>query len=225
VWLGHPALHEAKRQELLRIVEDFLAWEIEDNRKLDSKSSRKNYRILRTAVDAHELPFDEIVLERDGIRFRFRGRIDRVEVGADPRLDSTGFVAAVDYKTSRSGVPGAGDEAAWDDGVMLQLPLYASALLDLMPDAKISRVEYRTLRGGASKVPLQLVLVEGRTAVVDEEGAARLASALDAVVRHVKAVRAGEFPVRPAPSCGCPPFCHAWDICRVAGGPRSKWDR
>jgi ATP-dependent helicase/nuclease subunit B len=225
VWLGHPALHEAKRQELLRVVEDFLAWEIADNHKLESKGSRKNFRILRTAVDAHELAFDEIVLERDGIRFRFRGRIDRVEVGVDPRVDSQDFVAAVDYKSSRSGVPGAGDDAAWDDGVMLQLPLYASALLGLMPDAKISRVEYRTLRGGASKVPLQLVLVEGNTAVVDAEGAARLGAALDAVVRHVKAVRAGEFPVRPAPSCGCPPFCHAWDICRVPGGPRSKWDR
>lgn len=226
VWLGHPALHEAKRQELLRIVEDYLAWEIEDNRKLDSKSSKKNYKVLRTAVDAHELPFEEAVLERDGVRFRFRGRIDRVEVGVDPRLrEPGGFVAAVDYKSSRSGVPGGGADTAWDDGVMLQLPLYASALLALMPGAKISRVEYRTLRGGASKVPLQLVQVEGDAPALDPDGAARLASALDAVVRHVKAVRAGQFPVRPAPSCGCPPFCHAWDICRVPGGPRTRWDR
>lgn len=225
VWLGHPALAEAKRQELLRIVEDYLAWEIKDNGQLDSKRAKKSLRILRTAVDAHELPFDEVVLERDGIRFRFRGRIDRVEVGVDPRVDARGFVAAVDYKSSRNGVPGAGDPAAWDDGVMLQLPLYATALLSLMPDAKISRVEYRTLRGGADKVPLQLVVVEGDKLALDTEGAARMGGALDAVVRHVTAVRGGAFPVRPAPSCGCPPFCHAWDICRVPGGPRTKWDR
>ena len=24
-------------------------------------------------------------------------------------------------------------------------------------------------------------------------------------------------------SCKCPPFCHAWDICRVKGGPQAKW--
>ena len=224
VWLGHPALYEAKRQELLRIVRDFLAWEIDDNRKLESKAAR-NYKVLRTGVDEHELAFEEVVMERDGIRFRFRGRIDRVEVGVDQRVPSTGFVAAVDYKSSRSGVPGAGDAAAWEDGVMLQLPLYATALLSLRPDAKISRVEYRTLRGDPSKVPLQLVGVEDRQLALDAEGAARMNAAFDAVVRHVRAVRGGEFPVRPAPSCACPPFCHAWDICRVPGGPRSRRDR
>ena len=221
VWLGHPALHEAKRQELLRVVEDYLAWEIEDNGKLEGRG--KAVKILRTGVDAHEMAFDDVILERGGVRFRFRGRIDRVEVGVDPRLrDARGFVAAVDYKSSRYGVPGAGDAAAWDDGVMLQLPLYATALLALMPDAKISRVEYRTVRGETIKVPLQLVLVEGDKPALDAEGAARMGSALDAVVRHVSNVRGGAFPVRPAPSCGCPPFCHAWDICRVPGGPRRK---
>ena len=223
VWLGHPALHEAKRQELLRVVEDYLAWEIEDNGKLEGKGTRKNLKILRTGVDAHELPFGDVVLDRDGVKFRFRGRIDRVEVGVDPRVrGAKDFVAAVDYKSSKYGVPGAGDQAAWTDGVMLQLPLYATALLSLMPDAKISRVEYRTLRGDTIKVPLQLVLVEGDKPAVDPDGAARLGGAFDAVVRHVKSVRGGAFPVRPAPSCGCPPFCHAWDICRVPGGPRRK---
>ena len=226
VWLGHPALHEAKRQELLRVVEDYLAWEIEDNGRLESRSAKKSLRILRTGVDAHELEFGDVVLERGGVRFRFRGRIDRVEVGVDTRVkDARDYVAAVDYKSSRYGVPGAGDPAAWDDGVMLQLPLYATALLSLVPDARISRVEYRTVRGDTIKVPLQLVVVEGDKPALDEEGAARMGSALDAVVRHVKSVRGGAFPVRPAASCGCPPFCHAWDICRLPGGPRRKWDR
>ena len=29
------------------------------------------------------------------------------------------------------------------------------------------------------------------------------------------AAREGHFPVAPAPSCGCPPFCHGREICRV----------
>jgi ATP-dependent helicase/DNAse subunit B len=226
-WLGHPSLHEAKRQELLRLVREFLAWEIDDNRKLEVPRAN-NWKVLRTAVDGHELDFDDVVLERGGIRFRFRGRIDRVEVGVDGRVPPPGasaFVAAVDYKTSLSSVPGSGESAAWDDGVMLQLPLYACALLHLRPEAMISRVEYRTFRKAPAKVPLPLVAVEDGKLVPAPDGRDRLESALDAVVRHVRAVRAGEFPARPAPSCQCPPFCHAWDICRVPGGPRAKRER
>ena len=223
-WLGHPSLHEAKRQELLRIVRDYLAWEIDDNRKLESPRAH-NFKVLRTAVDEHELDFDDVVLEREGITFRFRGRIDRVEVGVDERVASSGFVAAVDYKTSLGSVPGSGDDAAWDDGVMLQLPLYACALLQQRPKAMISRLEYRTFRGSPTKVPLQLVEVDGKKLAAAPDGLARLEGAFDAVARHVRAVRVGEFPVRPAPSCQCPPFCHAWDICRVPGGPRSKRER
>ena len=226
-WLGHPSLHEAKRLELLRLVREFLAWEIDDNRKLESPRAR-NWTVLRTAVADHELDFDDVVLERGGIRFRFRGRIDRVEVGVDTRPPAPGaaaFRAAVDYKTSLSSVPGSGEHAAWDDGVMLQLPLYAYALLAKRPDAMISRVEYRTFRNKPDKVPLQLVEVVDKTLVPAEGGRARLEGALDAVVRHVLAARAGAFPARYAPSCKCPPFCHGWDICRVAGGPRLKRER
>jgi hypothetical protein len=48
-------------------------------------------------------------------------------------------------------------------------------------------------------------------------------AALDAVAGHVRRARNGEFPAQPAPSCMCPRFCHAWEICRVKGGPRAKW--
>ena len=62
--------------------------------------------------------------------------------------------------------------------------------------------------------------------VVDaDEGMARMEAALDAAARHVRRVRAGEFPADPPESCGCPSFCHARDICRVAGGPRDAWHR
>jgi hypothetical protein len=73
---------------------------------------------------------------------------------------------------------------------------------------------------------LELYKVDRKTKVLHEDaaGRARLESALDAAVMHVRAARDGTFPAAPKASCGCPPFCHAWDICRVKGGPRVKWE-
>jgi ATP-dependent helicase/nuclease subunit B len=221
-WIGHPALHAARRAELLRILRKYLAFELEHNRKLYSNRGN-NPRILRTGVVEHELGFDDVTLEVEGIRFRFRGFIDRVEEGIDERVPSGEFLAAVDYKTTRYSVPGAGDDAAWDDGVVLQIPLYAYALERLRPGHRISRVEYRSLKPGSVEHGLQLYGVSREGELVEnDEARERMANALASVATHVRAARGGEFPARPAPSCGCSPYCVAWDVCRVRGGPEKK---
>ncbi|HEX9107244.1 MAG TPA: PD-(D/E)XK nuclease family protein, partial [Longimicrobiales bacterium] len=157
-WLGHPALRPARRGELRRTLKRYLQFEIEqtaayyNNRKKASQS-------LRTGVMEHEKLFDDVVLEREGVRFRFRGRIDRVEVGVDERVpgDVARYVAAVDYKSTKYSTPGAGDPDAWDEGIVLQVPLYAHALAQLWPGARVARVEYRTLKSPQIVHPLELV--------------------------------------------------------------------
>jgi RecB family exonuclease len=217
LWLGHPALRNAKYAELERMLQRYLAFEMEENRKaFDGRTTAG--RTIRTAVDAHELPFDGIVLERGGVVFLFRGSIDRVEVGADERSDSA-WVAAVDYKTTKYSAPGAGKKEAWDDGVVLQIPLYAHALAVLRPGTAVARVEYRAIKTAERVHNLSLVRVKKAGVEADADARAKMEQALSAVARHVVRIRAGEFPARPAASCNCPPFCHAWDICRVKGGP------
>lgn len=219
LWLGHPALRDAKQAELARLLERYLEFEIEENEKgRDGRTTAG--RTVRTAVEAHEIVFDGLTLERRGGRLRYRGIIDRIEVGVDQRVPGS-WVAAVDYKTSRYAAPAAGDRAAWKDGAVLQAPLYAHALARLWPGARVARVEYRALKHARRLHVLNLVRVRKGRVEDDPEALARMEAALDAAVRHAGAVRAGEFSARPAPSCGCPPFCHGRDICRVAGGPRT----
>jgi hypothetical protein len=179
-------------------------------------------RRIRTGVQSHELPLGEIEFERDGVRIKFRGFVDRVEVGVDERCDSKSFVAAIDYKTTVWSCPGAGVGAAWKDGVVLQVPLYAHAIATKLPGARTVRVEYRALKNPKAVHSLELYELDKKSqrVVRDAEGEEKLETALDAVANHVRTARSGEFPVVPAESCGCPPFCHALEICRVPGGPK-----
>jgi len=220
-WLGHPLMAPAKRLELQRTLRRYLEFEVDTNRKLLG-THRDNVRIVRTAVRFHEREIREAVLERNGIRLRYVARVDRVEEGVDERVDASGFIAAVDYKSSKWGAPGAGKAKAWDEGVVLQGPLYAHALAGEYPDKRVSRVEYRAIRQRERVHRLQLyeVDVQRRVIVPSDEGTVRMAESLDAAVRVVQQVRDGRFPADPPPSCGCPDYCHARDVCRVAGGPR-----
>lgn len=226
VWLGHAALRATRRQELLDLLQGYLAWEASEHEASFDPGTRKRNapRRVRTAVMSHEVTFRDITLEREGIRFRFRGRIDRVEIGSDQRLASDRFVAAVDYKTGKGSTPGGGDARAWADGVVLQLPLYAHALTQLHPGHAVSRVEYRALRGQEVVHSLNLYQVEPpqREAELDPAAQARMDAALTRAAQHVAAVRRGEFPAAPPPSCDCPDWCHGFDICRVPGGPRRR---
>jgi superfamily I DNA/RNA helicase/RecB family exonuclease len=224
VWLGHLALRATKEDELRRDLARYIAFEIEHNEKMHTVWQRAH--IVRTGVDAHELPFEGLVLERAGVRIRLRGLIDRTETGLDPRADTEHLVAAVDYKSSTYSAPGLGKSAAWDDDVVLQVPLYAWVLTQLRPGVEVARAEYRSIRQREIVHPLHLHRIERRTGALysDAGDTAKLDRALDAVARHVGDARAGLHPARPAPSCGCPSFCHAWEICRVRGGPSSLLD-
>lgn len=220
-WLGSELLLPPKRLELRRILLGYLRWEMELNESLFATGKGSKPKRVRTAVKAHEEALGEIEFERDGVRIRIRGFVDRVEVGADDRFDSSGLVAAVDYKTTVYSCPGAGKGAAWDDGVVLQVPLYAWALARKMAGSRALRVEYRSLRKPQAVHSLELFTFDPPSGTIrkDPRAEAKLERALDAVVGHVRSARAGSFPVRPAPSCKCPGFCHALEICRVPGGP------
>jgi hypothetical protein len=222
-WLGSELLLEPKRLELWRILRGYVEWEIEQNERMFETGRGGLPKRIRTGVQSHELALGEIEFTRGDIRIKFRGFVDRVEVGVDDRFDSSGFVAAVDYKTTVWSCPGSGKGAAWDDGVVLQVPLYAYALKAKLPGAHAVRVEYRALKKPQAVHSLELYQFDkgSRHAVESDKGDEKLETALDAVAAHVRTARSGEFPVRPAESCGCPPFCHALEICRVPGGPKT----
>ena len=222
-WLGAAALRVALRDELARILRNYLDFEIDWNRKLFGNRGN-NPRVLRTGVVAHEVRFDDVTLNADGVRVRFRGSMDRVELGVDERVDGADqYVAAVDYKTSTFAMPGGGDKAAWDDDVVLQVPIYARVLAELYPGSEVSRIEYRSLQSPSVKLALQLYQVDKLPAVRQNEADCEtMTSAITAIGRHVTNARAGRFPAAPAPSCGCPTYCPSIDVCRVAGGPRLR---
>jgi len=226
-WLGHELLRGATMEELTRVLIGYLRWEAREVNERSYNKRTKAAQLVRTGAWLHECEFDDAALEREGIVFRYRGRVDRVDRGTDERASVGHLIAAIDYKSSQAAVPGGGAPDAWTDGVVLQVPLYAHALARLQPGASVARVEYRSLRRPKALHQLQLHQIEKRTQVLFQstEDADRMEQALDHVPRLVRAIRRGEFPVRPAPSCGCPPFCHARDICRVPGGPRTKRDR
>jgi len=222
-WLGHPALRDAQRERLRRTLVEYVEWEVLDVNEKSHNKRTKLSKMVRMGVVEHEKRFSGVVLERNGIRFTYRGIIDRVERGVDEDVDASRYVGAVDYKSGMYGVPGAKDfKQAWEDGVVLQVPLYAHALTELIPGSAIAYSEYRALRQRKAVHTLQLQRVDRKAGTVelDEEAEARMERALDDAAAHVGRVRAGTFPAAPPPSCHCPSYCHAREICRVVGGPR-----
>jgi RecB family exonuclease len=222
-WVGHPALEAQKLAELSRQLLAFVRWEAEDNARAESSNRVKTSKYVRTAVEAHEVEFADLPVEIDGVQLRIRGFIDRVEVGVDERCDAGHLVAAVDYKTTKWSTPGKGDGKAWDEGVVLQVPLYAMALEQLRPGARAALVEYRTIKGRERVHTLPLYRFEKQVLSEDDEARDQHESALKHVARHIRAARGGEFAADPPSTCNCPSFCPARDICRIPGGPRSDW--
>ena len=219
-WLGHPALRDVRRAELRRLLRKYIDFEIDDNEKFYNTRSPA-FKTVRMGAGRHEVAFDDLELNVAGARIRLRGSIDRVDESID---DDAGrhYVAVIDYKSSEYAVPGRGSPGAWNDGVMLQLPLYAEAMRMLKPGTDVARLEYRTLSSPATRGKLALVKVDRKIGDTgpNEKDVAKYEAALGHVAAHLIELRAGRFPARPAPSCGCPPYCHARDVCRTSGGPK-----
>jgi ATP-dependent helicase/DNAse subunit B len=224
--LGHPALRDAKRSELERIVLGFLEWEIQLHEDmLDPKTRKKNApRMVRTAVESHELAFTDMIYEHDGVRIRYRGSIDRVEVSNDDRVDGVSYLVVADYKSSESSTPGGGRKAAWQEGVVLQVPLYAHALMKLRPTSELARAGYLTLKKPWTAHVLELVEIDRKSGEVlpQPDVESQWTAALHAAIDHVKRARSGAFPANPPGECTCPSWCHGRDICRIPGGPVSR---
>jgi ATP-dependent helicase/nuclease subunit B len=222
-WLGHPVLRDAQRSELFRILRGFIEWEMGVHvLMMDPKTRTKNGPRIRTGADQHEVAFDNAVFESDGVKIRYRGSIDRVDVSVDERAPDRRFIAAIDYKTTEWSTPGGGKAVAWSDGVVIQVPLYAHALEALRPGWEIARVEYEALKSPKSVHSLELYTIDKKTHAVDQnqEAADKMQMALNRAVAHVRQIRDGDFPAEPPDSCKCPPWCHGRDICRIPGGPR-----
>ena len=223
LWVGHPALETQKLEELRRQLVAYIEWEANDNERAMTNGRVKNAKWVRTGVVEHEVPFDDVALEVDGVRVRFRGFIDRVEQGMDERGETSHLVAAVDYKTTKYSTPAAGQAKGWQDGVVLQVPLYAYALTQIRPGTQTARVEYRTIRSPEHVHALSLYQFVKKEGLVHDEGQQeQYEQALKDVARQVVSARSGAFAPMPPPSCTCPPFCHARDICRIPGGPRDS---
>ncbi len=226
-WLGNPALHDFVRAELRRQLRMYLEFEI--SRVEDTANNRKKpAKQVRMGALEGERVFENVSLEGDGVRFRLRGVIDRIDQGADDRLpDSARYIAAIDYKSSRYSTPAGGKAGGWTDGVVLQVPLYAKALETLYPEHTLARLEYRTLKKPESIHTLEFVKVAtvgkgksaAKVAIDVPDAVERLTEALSHAGQRVRQARAGTLPASPASSCGCSPYCVARDICRIPGGP------
>ena len=200
-------------------LRDYLAFEIESNEK-SFNNRTNNAKQIRTGFVEGEHQFADVHLTGSGVKFTLRGSIDRVDRGVDERVPGAErYIAAIDYKSTKYSTPAAGRKGGWDDGVVLQVPLYAAALQQLRPNDLVARMEYRTLRSPAAVHQLSLAPLAKGEVQDAPDAEQKLADALDAAGRRVQQIRDGEFPADPAPSCGCSPFCPARDICRIPGGP------
>ena len=222
-WMGRAVFHGLQKAELLHVMQGYLRFEMSFNAK-SSNNHTSSAKQVQTAVRAGEYPFDGVKLTADGISYLLRGSVDRFDVGADSRLgDASRYFAVLDYKTSLASTPAGGKPAAWSDGVVLQLPLYAAVLRTLHPDLQLAHLENRVLRQPKIVHQLKFVTVKnqkGKSSVeLDASAEEKMTTALSAAARNVKQVRNAEFAARPTDSCGCSPFCPARDVCRLPGGP------
>ncbi len=229
-WMGAPQLEQARRTEWLRQLEGYVRAEAAEHSALLNASPRQFHkkRVLQTAVDRHEVAFGPTVFTVEGVRFTAAGRMDRIEVGVDERIDgASAYRVIVDYKSSKGAAPGGGKSDAFAEGIVVQAPLYALALKHAEPRSKIARIEYRELKGGEAVLAIKLAQVDYKLGTLRDdpeeqaEEQAKYDASLAAIPRIITRARTGDFPAAPAKSSGCPSWCVAIDTCRVKGGPQT----
>ena len=145
---------------------------------------------------------------------RFGGRIDRIDASADGRK-----VVVVDYKTSSSyGFKGMKDDLL-DRGRRLQLPVYALAARELVPEAEEVAAYYWFVS------PRYAIELKG--GVIDDEVEARFHDVLETVVGGIED---GVFPAHPGDESWLPGVGPTFDACKFCdfdrvcpGGRGERW--
>ncbi|MCY4417375.1 MAG: PD-(D/E)XK nuclease family protein [Chloroflexi bacterium] len=151
----------------------------------------------------------EVIDPETGIRFR--GLIDRVDVGGDGES-----ILVIDYKTG-SARPYAGmEDDVIDGGRHLQLGVYSLAVRALFPGATRIKAAYwfNTNRGGFAFAPSQ------RFDINDDDTAQRFR---DGVTSIVSGINSGVFPTNPGPlDRGTPANCRYCDFDSVCPARRRE---
>ena len=213
---GVRALRGHRERELAWLLRSYLRWEVAENGKAQRRATPRR-RPLRTEVvfGMHGAP--PVALTSGDRVLRLRGRIDRVDALTEPEVRGWRYV--VDHKTSDASLAPLD---LYDEGALLQLPLYIRALERLDADAPgvwggAYQVVKDECRRAAALHPRSLQkgkVREGGTAT-EQTAASRVHDAVALALRHVDGVRRGEFPARlPACARSCPTFCDARDVCR-----------
>jgi hypothetical protein len=223
-WLGAESLREVVRDDARAKLLGYLAYEIDWNEKSFSTGNTNAKKQIRTGAIAVERWFENVRITVNDLTFRLRGAIDRIDRGCDSDIPgSERYLAAIDYKSSKGATPGHGASNAWNDGIVLQVPLYAEVLQQLYPDDQLARMEYRALNTPATVHMLSMAPVTRTKKFVglnpDDAHVERKAAALESAARQVRRVRGGDLPIAPTASAGCSSYCVARDICRIPGGP------
>jgi len=219
---GIPELRAYRAAELAETLRRYVAWEVAENEKAQRRATPRR-RPVRTELVFGMDGVPPVTLQRGGRTLRLRGKIDRVDELLDAPVRGRRYV--VDHKSGAGSLSPLG---LYDEGALLQLPLYLHAL-ERMPDggAGVWGGAYQVVgdecKRAAALHPMTLTSAgkvrEGSTST-EQESAARLHGALDNALAHVDAIAGGRFPAV-IPNCAksCPSYCDTRDLCRedVAG--------
>jgi RecB family exonuclease len=151
-----------------------------------------------------------------GEPLRFGGRIDRVDAAPDRSR-----VVVVDYKTSFGADYKAIERDPVDRGRRLQLPIYALAARELVPEAESVAAYYWFVH---PRAPIELLGHE-----FDDEAEERFRDVLATMVRGIEA---GRFPARPGADTWTLAAGETYEACRwceydrvCPTGRADKWER
>jgi ATP-dependent helicase/DNAse subunit B len=145
--------------------------------------------------------YPALVIGADGAAVRLRGKIDRIDVGAGREASQPARVRVIDYKSGSVSMPPR--DAA--EGRNLQIPIYAlAAERVIVPGGQACRGIYLSIGSGQ---PAGRFDFQGK-----EHELMDLAQ--EFVLSYVKAVKGGDFTVRPNSQKACQ-TCRHDTICRI----------
>jgi len=157
-----------------------------------------------------------LVFQDEGEVVRLKGRIDRVDAGAERLL-------VIDYKNARAGRDRAAPLSQEALGVTsFQVPAYLMAAARDLPGRERLAATFALLRSAERARPFEARAGDGFLAV-DEARRAEVRAAggrtfADAVVAAVRRIRAGEFPIASRECAGC----GYGAVCRFPGTAEGK---